>query len=158
MFNYIIILVALAAAANGILAGASLDQSIKQLPARHKIGMIAYSKYSRAADLGNGILWYAGIGIGAAVLTIAAAAAAYFNGLNTSITIPLYIAAVLAVLHSLATTQAAPTNFSQREVAQDEAALTRVFNRFEKWQMVRAVLQVLNFAVMLWAMVAFVNM
>lgn len=157
MFNYTIILVALATAANGILAGASLDQSIKQLPARHKIGMIAYSKYSQAADLGNGILWYAGIGIGAAVLTIVAAVVAYFNGLNTIITTPLYIAAILAVLHSLVTTQAAPINLSQREVVQDESALNRVFNRFERWQALRAVLQVLNFTVMLWAMVAFID-
>ena len=158
MFNYTIILVVLATAANGILTGASLDQSIKQLPARHRIGMIVYSKYSQAADLGNGILWYAAIGIGAAVLTIASAVAAYFNGLNTSITTPLYIAAILAVLHSLATTQAAPINFSQREVAQDEETLARVFKRFEKWQTIRAILQVLNFAAMLWAMAAFASM
>ena len=37
--------------ANGILAGASLDQSIKQLPSREKIGAVRYSEYSRAADL-----------------------------------------------------------------------------------------------------------
>jgi len=158
MFNSTIILIAIATAANGILAGASLDQSIKQLPARHKIGMMAYSKYSQAADLGKGILWYAILGIGAAALTIIAAVAAYFNGMNPNITTPLYIAAVLAVLHSLATTQAAPINFSQRKVDQDEAALTNVFSRFEKWQSLRAVLQTLNFAVMLWAMIAFVNM
>ncbi len=157
MPNYIIILVALATAVNGILTGASLDQSIKQLPARYRMGMIAYSKYSQAADLGNGILWYAVIGIGAAVLTIAAAVVAYFNGMNTSITTPLYIAAILAVLHSLATTQAAPTNFSQRNVDEDETALTSVFNRFERWQALRAALQVLNFTVMLWAMVEFAN-
>ncbi|HML04752.1 MAG TPA: hypothetical protein VK426_03160, partial [Methanobacterium sp.] len=110
------------------------------------------------ADLGKGILWYAILGIGAAALTIIAAVAAYFNGMNPNITTPLYIAAVLAVLHSLATTQAAPINFSQRKVDQDEAALTNVFSRFEKWQSLRAVLQTLNFAVMLWAMIAFVNM
>src|SRR3712207_7179311 len=48
-----------------------------------------------------------------------------------------YVAAVLAVLYSLATTQAAPTNFSQRWVAKDEAALARVFDRFERWQKLR---------------------
>jgi hypothetical protein len=44
--------------ANGVLVGASLDQSIKQLPARKKIGSVAYSNYSRAADLGNGVPFY----------------------------------------------------------------------------------------------------
>jgi hypothetical protein len=55
------------------------------------------------------------------------------------------------------TTQAAPINFSQRKVDQDEVALARVFNRFERWQTLRAALQVLNFAAMLWAMTAFAH-
>ena len=152
-----LILILAATAADGLLAGASLDQSIKQLPARRKIGLVAYSEYSRAADLGPGILWYGVLGIGAALLTIAAAVAAFFVGMTPAIAAPLYVAAALAVLHSFATTQAAPTNFSQRRVAGDEDALARVFDRFERWQTLRAVLQVLNFGVMLWALVAFVS-
>jgi hypothetical protein len=70
---------------------------------------------------------------------------------------PLYVAAGLAVLHSLATMQAAPTNFSQRRVAKDERALVRVFDRFERWQTLLAVVQVLNFGAMLWALVAYVS-
>jgi len=84
------------------------------LPARHKIGLVAYSEYSRASDLGPGILWYAILGVGAAVLTIAATIAAYLQGVPPASATPLYVAATLAVLHSFATTQAAPTNFSQR--------------------------------------------
>jgi hypothetical protein len=58
----------------------------------------------------------------------------------------------LAVLHSLATTRAAPTNFSQRRVARDdEAALAEIFDRFERWQTARATLQVLNLSAILWA-------
>lgn len=68
-----------ATAAIGLLAGASLDQSIKQLPARHRIGSIAFSQYSRASDLGNGILFYGILGVGAALLNIAAAIAAYLQ-------------------------------------------------------------------------------
>jgi len=49
-------LVALATAVDGVLAGASLDQSIKQLPARHRIGVLAFSAYSRASDQANGVL------------------------------------------------------------------------------------------------------
>ena len=151
------VLILAATAADGLLAGASLDQSIKQLPSRHKIGLVAYSEYSRASDLGPGILWYAILGVGAAVLTIAAAVASLVQGVPSASAIPLYVAAVLAVLHSLVTTQAAPTNFSQREVAKDEATLARVFDRFERWQTLRAALQVLNFGAMLWALVAYVS-
>ena len=58
MSDTTLLLLAGATALNGILAGASLDQSIKQLPSRHRIGPVAYSTYSRASDLGNGIPWY----------------------------------------------------------------------------------------------------
>ena len=147
-------LIFVATAANGILAGASLDQSIKQLPARRKIGALNYSIYSRAADLGNGILWYAILGIGAAILTIAAGVATYFDSPSTSQALPIYISVGLTILHSLATTQAAPTNFSQRKVVDDERALGRVFDKFAKWQAIRCALQVITFGVMLWALVA----
>lgn len=150
-------LILTASAANGILAGASLDQSIKQLPARHRIGMVAFSAYSCAADLGNGVVWYAIIGIGAAALTIAAAVAAHLQGLAAAQAVPLDLAAALTVLHSLVTTRAAPTNFSQRRAVDDEAALGRIFMRFERWQALRAVLQVMNFGVMLWALVSYVS-
>jgi hypothetical protein len=152
-----LVLILAATAADGLLAGASLDQSIKQLPARHKIGLVAYSQYSRASDLGPGILWYAILGVGAAVLTIATAVAALVQGAPPASSTLLYVAAVLAVLHSLATKQAAPTNFSQRRIAKDEAALAQEFDRFERWQTLRAALQVLDFGAMLWALVAYVS-
>jgi hypothetical protein len=44
--DWILILTLAATAADGRLAGASLDQSIKQLPARQRIGVKAYSAYS----------------------------------------------------------------------------------------------------------------
>src|SRR3712207_1847610 len=93
-------LIVAATAADGLLAGASLDQSIKQLPARHKIGLVAYSEYSRASDLGPGVLWYAVLGVGAALLTVAAAVAAFAQEVPPASAGPLYAAAGLAVLHS----------------------------------------------------------
>ena len=75
-FNRTSALVLAATAADGLLAGASLDQSIKQLPARSRIGAAHYSAYSRASDLGNGIAFYGTLGVGAAALTIAAAVSA----------------------------------------------------------------------------------
>ncbi len=62
--------------ADGLLAGLSLDKVIVQLPARRQIGVTAYAAYARAADLGNGIAFYAAVGVGAALLTLAAFAVA----------------------------------------------------------------------------------
>ena len=149
-------LIVAATVADGMLAGASLDQSIKQLPARHRIGAVAFSAYSRAADLGPGIPFYAALGQGAALLTGAAAVSGLRGNVPPSSALPLRIAAALAVAHSLATARAAPTNFSQRRVpADDEIALSRIFDRFARWQSLRVVLQVLNVIAMAWACVAY---
>jgi len=124
-----LVLTFIAAALNGLLAGASLDQSLKQLPARHRMGVRAFSLYSRSADLSpNGIIWYASLGISAATVTIAAAVVALVAA--SSPTLPIVLAAILSVLHSIATSQAAPTNFRQRGVQSDEAALGPVWRIF----------------------------
>ncbi len=153
-FDSAVVLAAVAVAANGVLTGASLDQSIKQLPARRKIGALAFSAYSRAADLGPGVAWYATIGIGAAVLTIAAAIVVALSAMALPVAWPVYAAAVLSVAHSLATARAAPINFSQRRVLDDEQRLAEVFNRFERWQTLRVILQSLTFALALIGLVA----
>ena len=145
-----VLLTFMATALNGMLVGASLDQSIKQLPARHRMGVSAFSLYSRSADLSrNGIVWYAFLGLSAALVTLATAVATFVTG--SAHTLPILLAAILSVLHSIATSQAAPTNFRQRKVLKDEAALAAVFDTFERWQTVRVILQVCTFALTLWA-------
>ena len=157
MFDWTLVLIVAATATNGLLAGASLDQSIKQLPARNRIGGAAYSVYSRAGDLGNGIAWYAALGVSSALLTIIAAVAMYFQRVDSVAAIPLYIAAVLSVLHSLVTARAAPLLMSQRRYkadAEGEDSLMALFNRFARLQALRAFLQVLTFGLLLWTIVA----
>jgi hypothetical protein len=142
-----------AAATTGLLAGASLDQSIKQLPARRRIGIEGYSAYSQAADLGNGILFYATLGIGSAVLAIAAAVVVQLGQLPLDVRVSATAAAVLSVLHSLVTMRAAPILFSQRQSQGLAPALVKIFDRFNRWQTARVALQVTNFAVLLWSLV-----
>jgi hypothetical protein len=155
MSDITLILIVAATALNGIAVGASLDQAIKQLPARHRMGVVAYSAYSKAADLGNGIPWYVSVGIGAVVLTVGAAIAAWSQQIILERAAPIYAAVVLSILHSLVTSQAAPTMFSQRRYENDEATLTKVFNRFARLHALRALLQVLTFATLLWALILY---
>jgi hypothetical protein len=136
-------------------AGMSLDQAIKQLPARRKIGVIAYSAYSRAGDQGNGLFLYPPIGIGCLVLAIAAAVSGHLGHIAATAQMPLDLSGILAVMHSLVTARAAPINLSQRNYpVDDEANLARVLDSFARWHGLRAVLQVANFAVSLWATIA----
>lgn len=150
-----LLLVAIAAAAlDGLLAGASLDQSIKQLPARRRIGVIAYSAYSRAADMGTGLFWYPILGVGGALLTIVAALVAFAQAAPVGLVLPLYLAAAASLAHSFTTARAAPTLLRQRNVGDSEPELTALFTRFERWQTARAILQAATFGLMLWALAA----
>lgn len=142
-----------ALAFNGILAGLSLDQSVKQLPTRERIGISAYSAYSRAADLGPGRALYAIFGIAAALFALIFAIEAWLLGVAVPLELryAAYLSGLLAVLHSLMTARAAPTLFSQREYPlANETQLTAVFNRFVFWQTLRCILQVLAFAVLVY--------
>jgi hypothetical protein len=129
---------------NGLLVGASLDQVIKQLPARCRIGMVAFSNYSKAGDLGRGIAWYAALGVGAALLTVLAVVVGLTDRPGTQSAAALWLALALTVAHSLTTARAAPLNFSQRAAAGDPARLAAIFDRFERWSRARATLQALT--------------
>jgi hypothetical protein len=139
---------------NGLLVGASLDQVIKQLPTRHRIGVVAFSDYSKAGDLGRGIAWYATLGVGAALLTVLAVLVGLTDRPDPQVAAALWLALLLTVAHSLTTARAAPTNFSQRTAAGDPARLEAIFDRFERWSRTRSALQVLTLLSMTWALVA----
>lgn len=140
-------LILAAVVANAITVGATLDQAIKQLPARHQMGVVAFSRYSQACDLSRGVPWYATIGCTAAGLGLAAITATVRSG------VPGRRRALLAAAatggHMLITAWAAPLNFSQRSVGDDPAALARIFDRFETLNAVRAGLQLTALAALI---------
>jgi hypothetical protein len=141
----------------GLLAGISLDKSLVQLPARHRVGLIGFAAFSRANDLGNGLIVYPVLGIGSAVLTIIAAVAAYWHGALLSDAWLLYLSVVLTLLHTLSTAQAAPTMLSLRGPISDEKTLSSILDRFEKWHTLRAVLQVADFMTLAGALIVYAH-
>jgi hypothetical protein len=140
--------------ANGLLVGASLDQTIKQLPTRRRIGVVAFSDYSKAGDLGPGIVWYATLGIGAALLTVVAVVVGLTSQPDVQMSAALWLALLLTVAHSFTTTRAAPLNFSQRAAAGDATRLEAIFDRFERWSRARSALQLLTLLSVAWALAA----
>jgi hypothetical protein len=138
---------------NGMLAGMTIDQSVKQLPARRVIGASAYSRYSRASDLGNGIWLYAIFGLGAPTSSLALTVASVSSlGWGASLSIGAATSLALCVCQLVLTTQAAPTNFSQRRYSvEDETALQRVFDKFERIQTLRSFAVVLAFGAVLYS-------
>jgi hypothetical protein len=101
-------------------------------------------------------VFYAALGIGAAGLCISAAVAALVQNIGLPRAAPIYASAIVAVLHSLVTSQAAPINFRQCKVrSNDAAALANIFDSFSRWQTIRCLLQLINFAVSLWALIEY---
>ena len=148
------VVLAVAVLVHGLLAGASLDQSIEQLPARHRIGVRAYLAYTRASHMANGRFWLIPLGILGPLLSAGAAVWAVTLDLPRYRALPVFLGGVLAVLNLLSTVKAAGINLTLApwrpgadDVAKDETALAETFRRFERWQAVRASVQFLNFAV-----------
>ena len=135
----------------GTLCGASLDQSFKQLPARRVIGLMAFSAYAKAADLRNGVIWYAILGIGTALTSLITAVLAWRNHLPETYGLPLYLGGAFAILHSICTSLAAPIYHKQKRI-RDEAGLRGLFDRFAVIQTVRSIFIVLNFLSLIWAL------
>lgn len=148
------LIVVSASLVDGLLAGAGLDQVVKQLPSRKHIGAVAYSKYFMAADLKNGRFWYGSLGILAYVLTPASFIMGLIGDVDPMATALLLCAAVMALTHMLGTARAAPTAFRVWRENGDEPSLNELFDKFSKWTALRGIAGVLMFTAMLLAMVA----
>lgn len=151
--NFVLFLLVVATAINGLLAGLNVDTALVKLPARRRIGAVAYATFARGNDLGNGLLVYPSLGIGAVLLTVLAIVFAFVSHARMEVVLPLSLATLLSLLHTFATTRAAPIMLSLKDTPDDEALLSAKLDRFARWHMVRATLQVLAFFVLLWMLV-----
>lgn len=146
-------LIAFATAINGLLAGLNVDTALVKLPARKRIGARAYATFARGNDLGNGLLIYPLLGVSAALFTLLAAALAYARRSSMGMLLLLSLASLLSLLHSFATTRAAPVMLSLKDTPDDEAILATKLDRFARWHALRAMFQVLTFFLLLWAII-----
>jgi hypothetical protein len=151
--NLMLFLLVLAIATNGLLAGLNVDTGLVKLPTRWRIGAVAYAAFARGNDLGNGLVVYPILGIGAALFTVLATALAYLERFSMGLLLPLSLAFLLSLLHTSATTRAAPVMLSIKDAPDDEALLRAKLDRFACWHTVRATFQVLTFFVLLWALI-----
>ncbi len=150
--NLFIALLAFATAVNGWLSGLNVDTALVKLPARRRIGAVAYATFARGNDLGNGLFVYPLLGIDSAILAVLATILAFVARSSIEVLQLLCLASLLSILHTLATTRAAPVMLSIKEAPDDEALLTAKLDRFARWHAVRATFQTLAFFLLLWAL------
>lgn len=142
----------LATAINGLLAGLNVDTALVKLPARHRIGASAYATFARGNDLGNGLIAYPLLGISAALFTVLVTALAFVTQSRGEVLLLLSPASLLSLLHTFATTRAAPTMLSLKDATQDDALVATKLDRFARWHTIRALLQVPVFFLLLWTL------
>jgi hypothetical protein len=141
-----------ATVSSALTCGATLDQTFKQLPARHRIGPAAYMAYVRAADLGNGLIWYPLLGIATTVLCLAAVVTGLLDHPTTVRTVALILLAVGTMLFTAATARAAPTLLTLRRGAVNEATANATLNRFARFNAIRATGITLTLVAAVWAL------
>jgi hypothetical protein len=142
----------LATALNGLLVGLNVDTALVKLPARRRIGASAYATFARGNDLGNGLIVYPVLGISAALFTVLVTALAFVTQSRGEVLLLLSLASLLSLLHTFATTRAAPTMLSLRDVTQDDALVSTKLDRFARWHTIRALFQVPVFFLLLWTL------
>ena len=152
--NILFWLVVTAVVVNGLVAGISFDVAAVKLPTRQRIGVIAYARFARGNDMGNGIVVYPTIAILALLLVAAATIAAYLMRMSNAVMFPLFAACGGTIAHFLCTAKAAPNMLSLRNAADDEAFLASKLDAFATWHAYRALFQFLTFVALIWALVA----
>ncbi|MGH2588650.1 MAG: hypothetical protein ACRDJE_27310 [Dehalococcoidia bacterium] len=146
-------LITAATTIGGIAAGASLDRSIVQLPAWHRVGPVLWGVYSRQADLRSGLVWYPPLGIGSLLVNLMAAVAVHRDrSVPRAAAAPVYVAAVLTMAHLLVTSQAGPNILRVRRRGEEPNGLRDALDGFTRWQAARASLDALLFAANLWSL------
>lgn len=150
MFALLIITVVV----HGYIAGISFDTALVKLPTRKRIGSVAYARFARGNDLGNGLIVYPGFGILTILLVLGTAVLGYFSRRPAGLMLPLIIAILLTIGHSLCTAKAAPIMISLRDTPDEESVLEAKLDRFAFWNALRAVFQTAAFLVLVWALVA----
>lgn len=137
---------------NGLFAGFCLDIAAVKLPARKRIGSLAYANFARSNDLGNGLKVYPYLFIASTLLSIVDGVIAYLNHYPESALIPLITGAFTSAGCIFTTTQAAPVMWSLKRTPDLEPLLTEKLNRFAYWHNWRTLFQLSTFLLMSYAL------
>jgi hypothetical protein len=152
MSKSIRLLTAFTAAWDAILAGAAWAQLLIHLPARHRIGVVAYSDYARVTDMGPGLFFYTPLAFGSLILNSVLFWLSLRGHVGRKVTMPLGAAAASSAMVLLTTTQAAPALLAVRRAPNQEEVLAPLLDRFNAWSIVRGVFLQAAFWATLWAL------
>jgi hypothetical protein len=148
-----VVATAIAAAFEGLRAGAGTFRALLDLPARTRVGPLAFADFSRATDLSTaGVVYYAVFGIGGALLTALTWLLARRGQAPAVVRRLLATSALASLLVLVLTTQAAPLMWRVGSAPPDPALLRSLLDRFTAWTMARVVCVNVSFGAVLGAL------
>jgi len=114
--------------------GGGVMRAFVETPAWQHLGAAAWAAFSRSADLGPGLIVYPLFGIVSWVVVLTMAIAFFFDRqANRAASVPIYLAALFAVVAAATTIIAAPTMLGIRDLADNAPTVQAVFARFTLW-------------------------
>lgn len=147
-------LVVAATFADGLFAGIAVQKLFVELPARKKIGAVAFAHYSRASDMGNGFYIYPSFAIGGLLLKGLTYILALKSAYPLHVLVPLGFAVSFGIGVLVTTAFAAPQMLRLRRMEDKEELLSPLLENFVTYSYPRAVFMWLQFAALLWALIA----
>jgi hypothetical protein len=136
----LVLLLALAVGVNVSWAGAVTFRVLIDLPARSRIGPVAFAEFSRATDLSTGLAFYPIAGFSSAAVAVATWLVARRRRAPPPIQVPAGVAAVSTLLVLVVTLWAAPIMFQIGSSPNDAAVLASLADRFARLTQLRALL------------------
>ena len=134
----LVLAMACAIAFEGLRAGAGTFRVLLDLPARMRLGPIAFAEFSRATDLSTtGVAFYILFGLGGAVITCWTWLIAVGSITPPVIRRLLATAAVSSLLILVMTVQAAPLMWRVGSSPPDPALISDLLDRFTMWMVLR---------------------
>ncbi|HVV51806.1 MAG TPA: hypothetical protein VHO06_19215 [Polyangia bacterium] len=144
---------AIAVLFEGFRAGAGTFRVLLDLPARGRLGALAFAEFSRATDLSTtGVVFYVVFGVGGALVTGLAWLIAARRQAPALIRRLLATSAVASLLVLLLTTQAAPLMWRIGSAPPAPVLLADLLDRFTAWTVARVVCVDVSFAAALTAL------
>ena len=144
---------AIACAFEGLRAGGGTFRALLDLPARTRIGPLAFAAFSRATDLSTvGVIYYVVFGIGGALLTATTWLIARRSQAPRVVRRLLGVSAIASLFVLVLTTQAAPLMWQVGSASPEAALLGSLLDRFAAWTMARIVCVDVSFGSVLGAL------
>ena len=137
---------------SGLLAGASADRYVVQVPAWRQLDVMIWAEHSRHADLGNGRFWYPVLAFMATALSIAATVGLRQQPSRADAVVRTVYLGALFELVGLSLTLLAAPNLLRLRKPRDLDITERSFRLFHRWGLARAVFQISAFPIFLWAL------